>query len=86
MPDVFVWVVSSGKRTAYQRIQARDLIYSPVDEECGRDCGRVQTLFLKVIMKTIFLLNMSKQHFTYTFSTKKYITFVVNIMTRVQSG
>jgi hypothetical protein len=48
MPDVFIWVISSGKRTAYQRIPARDLIYSIVDEESGRDCGRVQTLFLKL--------------------------------------
>lgn len=54
MPDVFIWVISSGKRTAYQRIQAHDLIYSIVDEECGRECGRVQTLFLKVTMKLIF--------------------------------
>ncbi|XP_069701783.1 otoferlin-like [Periplaneta americana] len=48
MPDIFVWAISSGKRTAYQRIPARDLIYSIVDEECGRDCARVQTLFLKL--------------------------------------
>ncbi|KAJ9599862.1 hypothetical protein L9F63_009842, partial [Diploptera punctata] len=48
LPDVFVWAISSGKRTAYQRIPARDLIYSIVDEECGRDCSRVQTLFLKL--------------------------------------
>ncbi|PSN37731.1 Otoferlin [Blattella germanica] len=41
LPDIFVWVISSGKRTAYQRIPARDLIYSIVDEECGRDCGRL---------------------------------------------
>ena len=53
MPDVFIWVISSGKRTAYQRIPARDLIYSIVDEESGRDCGRVQTLFLKVLVKVI---------------------------------
>ncbi|CAG2054113.1 unnamed protein product [Timema podura] len=48
MPDVFMWVISNGKRVAYQRILARDLIYSIVDEECGRDCAKVQTLFLKV--------------------------------------
>nr|CAD7405426.1 unnamed protein product [Timema poppensis] len=48
MPDVFMWVISNGKRVAYQRILARDLIYSIVDEECGRDCAKVQTLFLKL--------------------------------------
>nr|CAD7193654.1 unnamed protein product [Timema douglasi] len=48
MPDVFMWVISNSKRVAYQRILARDLIYSIVDEECGRDCAKVQTLFLKL--------------------------------------
>lgn len=59
MPDVFLWLISSGKRTAYQRIPARELIYSIVDEECGRDCGRVQTLFLKVTMTVICVRHMS---------------------------
>ncbi|XP_067008818.2 otoferlin [Anabrus simplex] len=48
LPDVFLWVISGGRRVAYQRVQSRDLMYSIVDEECGRDCGRVQTLFLKL--------------------------------------
>ncbi|XP_046390175.1 otoferlin-like isoform X2 [Ischnura elegans] len=48
LPDVFIWVVCSGKRMAYERISSRDLIYSIVDEESGKDCGKVQTLFLKL--------------------------------------
>lgn len=48
LPDVFIWVISSGRRVAYQRIPGRELIYSVVDEECGRHCGKVQTMFLKV--------------------------------------
>ncbi|XP_047105001.1 otoferlin-like [Schistocerca piceifrons] len=48
MPDIFVWIISGGKRIAYQRIQSRNLIHSIVDEECGRDCGKVQTLFLRL--------------------------------------
>lgn len=51
VPDVFIWVISSGRRVAYQRISGRDLIYSIVDEECGRYCGKVQTMFLKVRSK-----------------------------------
>ncbi|XP_059059908.1 otoferlin-like [Achroia grisella] len=47
MPDVFIWLVSNGKRIAYQRIPARDLIYSEVPEECGKYCGKMQTLYLK---------------------------------------
>lgn len=48
LPDVFIWVISSGRRLAYQRIPGRELVYSVVDEECGRHCGKVQTMFLKV--------------------------------------
>lgn len=48
IPDVFIWVISNGKRTAYQRIPARELIYSIVDEESGRHCGKVFAVFLKV--------------------------------------
>uniref|UniRef100_A0A6P7GTG0 Otoferlin-like n=1 Tax=Diabrotica virgifera virgifera TaxID=50390 RepID=A0A6P7GTG0_DIAVI len=47
LPDVFLWIISGGKRQAYQRIPARDIIYSGVEEECGKHCGKVQTMFLK---------------------------------------
>ncbi|RZF48118.1 hypothetical protein LSTR_LSTR002184, partial [Laodelphax striatellus] len=48
IPDIFIWLISSGKRTAYQRIPARDLIFSIVDEESGRHCGKVHSIFLKL--------------------------------------
>ncbi len=48
MPDVFVWLVSGTKRLAYKRIPARTILYSMVEEERGRDCATVQTVFLKV--------------------------------------
>ncbi|CAN8025240.1 unnamed protein product [Ixodes persulcatus] len=52
LPDVFVWMISGGKRVAYHRIAARDLIFSIVEEENGKFCGKVQTLFLKPGKKT----------------------------------
>ncbi|KAL4236528.1 C2 domain [Mactra antiquata] len=48
LPDIFIWLVSGNKRIAYQRLQARDVVYSIVDEECGKDCGKVKTLLLKL--------------------------------------
>ncbi|XP_020294411.1 otoferlin-like isoform X2 [Pseudomyrmex gracilis] len=54
LPDVFIWVISSGRRVAYQRISCRELIYSVVDEECGRHCSKVQTMFLKLPGKKRF--------------------------------
>jgi len=48
LPDIFVWMVQNGRRIAYHRVQAKDVIYSLIDEEKGRECARVHTLFLKV--------------------------------------
>ena len=52
LPDVFLWLLQNNKRVAYHRVPAKQLIYSPNEEEAGKDCGTVQTLFLKVLVKT----------------------------------
>lgn len=48
MPDIFLWLISNGKRYAYYRLPARSLIYSVTEEECGLNCGKVQTVFLRL--------------------------------------
>nr|XP_061806710.1 otoferlin-like [Nerophis lumbriciformis] len=48
IPDVFVWMMSNNKRIAYARIPSKDILYSLVDEETGRDCGKVKAVFLKL--------------------------------------
>lgn len=48
LPDVFIWLIANGKRIAYHRMNARDLIYSPTDEETGIHCGKMQTVFFKL--------------------------------------
>lgn len=48
LPDVFTWMISGSKRVACQRIPVESIIYSIVDEEKGKDCGKVQTLFLRL--------------------------------------
>ncbi|XP_050539137.1 otoferlin-like isoform X2 [Daktulosphaira vitifoliae] len=48
LPDIFLWMVSNGKRVAYQRIMARHLIYSIADDECGKFCSKVHSMFLKL--------------------------------------
>ncbi|XP_068632419.1 otoferlin-like [Battus philenor] len=47
MPDIFIWMISNGKRLAYYRVPARDIIYSDHSEESGKFCGKMQTLNLK---------------------------------------
>ncbi|XP_056419702.1 otoferlin isoform X9 [Hyla sarda] len=48
IPDVFIWMLSNNKRIAYARIPSKDILYSIVDEETGKDCGKVKCVFLKL--------------------------------------
>uniref|UniRef100_A0A8C2HKE8 Otoferlin a n=1 Tax=Cyprinus carpio TaxID=7962 RepID=A0A8C2HKE8_CYPCA len=47
IPDVFIWMISNNKRIAYARIPSKDILYSIVDEEMGKDCGKVKAVFLR---------------------------------------
>ncbi|XP_077434597.1 fer-1-like protein 4 isoform X2 [Vanacampus margaritifer] len=47
IPDAFLWLLSGSKRLAYVRIPAHSVIFSLVEEQRGRDCGRVTTLYMK---------------------------------------
>ncbi|XP_074068175.1 fer-1-like protein 4 [Macrotis lagotis] len=48
LPDVLVWMFSGRRRVALARIPAQDVLFSVVEEERGRDCGRIQSLLLTV--------------------------------------
>ncbi|XP_062933970.1 otoferlin isoform X3 [Cynocephalus volans] len=48
IPDVFVWMMSNNKRVAYARVPSKDLLFSIVEEEMGKDCAKIKTLFLKL--------------------------------------
>ncbi|KYO37036.1 hypothetical protein Y1Q_0005860 [Alligator mississippiensis] len=48
IPDIFIWMMSNNKRIAYARITSKDILYSIVDEETGKDCAKVKTVFLKL--------------------------------------
>ena len=51
LPDIFVWMLSGGKRVAYTRVPANDVFFSKVDYERGSNSGRVQTIFLRVSIR-----------------------------------
>ena len=48
VPDVFVWLICDRKRVAYARIPTRELLAAKKSDLNGKNCGKVQTLFLKV--------------------------------------
>ncbi|NXK46221.1 FR1L4 protein, partial [Chauna torquata] len=48
LPDVLIWMLSNNRRVAYARVPAQNILYSVVEEEKGKDCAKIQTVFLKV--------------------------------------
>ncbi|XP_008568705.1 PREDICTED: fer-1-like protein 4 [Galeopterus variegatus] len=49
LPDVLVWMLSGRRRVAWARIPAQDVLFSVVEEERGRDCGKIQSLLLTAL-------------------------------------
>ncbi|KAG8007550.1 Fer-1-like protein 4, partial [Nibea albiflora] len=47
IPDAFLWLLSGSKRLAYVRIPAFSIFFSLVEEQRGRDSGRITTLYMK---------------------------------------
>nr|XP_056700148.1 fer-1-like protein 4 [Euleptes europaea] len=48
IPDVLIWMFSNNKRIGYAKIPVQNVLYSVVEEEKGKDCAKIQTVFLKV--------------------------------------
>ncbi|XP_028159524.1 otoferlin-like isoform X1 [Ostrinia furnacalis] len=46
-PDLVVWLLNGGSRVAYTKIPTAEIIHSVIPEQSGRDCGRVQTVYVK---------------------------------------
>lgn len=77
VPDVFIWMISNGKRIAYARVPSKDILYSSIDEERGKDCGKVKTIFLRVsLMQYTFIYLLLFILFTLVqFQRQRYILF-----------
>lgn len=55
IPDAFIWLLSGNKRLAYVRIPAYSILFSLVEEQRGRDCGKVSTLYMKVTIPSLVI-------------------------------
>uniref|UniRef100_A0A8C9NRU9 Dysferlin n=1 Tax=Serinus canaria TaxID=9135 RepID=A0A8C9NRU9_SERCA len=48
LPDIVIWMLQGYKRVAFARIPAHQVLYSRnISNCCGRNCGKLQTIFLK---------------------------------------
>ncbi|XP_061723104.1 otoferlin-like [Cydia pomonella] len=48
-PHISVWLLSNGSRVAHAKITPGDIIHSVTPEQSGRQCGKIQTVYLKPI-------------------------------------
>ena len=48
VPDVVIWMLSDNKRVAVKRIPSHELLYSAVGKCRGKNCGKLQTIYLTV--------------------------------------
>ncbi|RWS24573.1 otoferlin-like protein, partial [Leptotrombidium deliense] len=46
-PDIFIWMKVENKKVAYAKLKAKDYIFSLIDEDKGRFCGRYHNLLLR---------------------------------------
>ncbi|CAI9578345.1 unnamed protein product, partial [Staurois parvus] len=48
LPDILIWMLQGDKRVAYYRMPARQVLFSKRGPKCcGKNCGKLQTIFLK---------------------------------------
>ncbi|KAM9193801.1 dysferlin isoform 6-T6 [Mergus octosetaceus] len=48
LPDVVIWMLQGDKRVAYARVPAHEVLFSKnIPSCCGKNCGKLQTIFLK---------------------------------------
>ncbi|CAF1160857.1 unnamed protein product [Didymodactylos carnosus] len=47
IPDIIIWLLCGGKRFAYYRLPAHEVLYSPQKDRKGRLCGKLQTITMK---------------------------------------
>uniref|UniRef100_A0A452VCC0 Dysferlin n=1 Tax=Ursus maritimus TaxID=29073 RepID=A0A452VCC0_URSMA len=54
LPDVIIWMLQGDKRVAYQRMPAHEVLFSRRGASyCGKNCGKLQTIFLKYPMQGV---------------------------------
>ncbi|KAJ8737899.1 hypothetical protein PYW08_000494 [Mythimna loreyi] len=46
-PDIVVWLLNGGSRVAFHKLAISDVVYSVIPEQNGRQCGRIQSIYLK---------------------------------------
>uniref|UniRef100_A0A4X2M035 Dysferlin n=1 Tax=Vombatus ursinus TaxID=29139 RepID=A0A4X2M035_VOMUR len=54
LPDIVIWMLQGDKRMAYHRVPAHEILFSRSGAKCcGKNCGKLQTIFLKYPMEGV---------------------------------
>ncbi|XP_078005384.1 dysferlin isoform X4 [Phascolarctos cinereus] len=54
LPDIVIWMLQGDKRVAYHRVPAHEILFSRNGAKCcGKNCGKLQTIFLKYPMEGV---------------------------------
>ncbi|TKC36060.1 hypothetical protein EI555_006188 [Monodon monoceros] len=54
LPDIVIWMLQGDKRVAYQRVPTHEVLFSRRGTSyCGKNCGKLQTMFLKYPMEGV---------------------------------
>lgn len=50
-PDIFLWMKHGKKRVACEKIEAKDIVFSVIEEERGQYCGKIHNVYFKTNKK-----------------------------------
>lgn len=79
LPDIVVWMLQGDHRVAYYRIPAHTVIYC--QEYSGKNCGKLQNVFLKVHIRMFYSLSITKgRKQTPTLTDYLYVCFYLFIL------
>ena len=56
-------MMSNNKRIAYTRVPSKDLLFSIVEEELGKDCAKVRELLVRRQGSQVLFLSLEESNF-----------------------
>ncbi|XP_019351178.2 dysferlin isoform X1 [Alligator mississippiensis] len=62
LPDIVIWMLRGDRRVAYARVPAHEVLFSRSSASCcGKNCGKLQTIFLKYPQEEVMGIRIPAQ-------------------------